>query len=137
MLPLLIGIGVAIGVAGFARLTGFDRDRSFYSVVLTVVASYYVLFAVMAGATGQLLPEILFFALFVAAAVLGFRITQWIVVAGLVAHGVFDLVRGGFIAGSGVPAWWPAWCLGFDVGAGTLLALLMVSNRRTKAASAV
>lgn len=36
----LIGLGLAVAVAIFARIAGFDRDRAFYPTVLIVVASY-------------------------------------------------------------------------------------------------
>jgi hypothetical protein len=43
----VVGIGLAILVSLVARWVGFDRDRAFYPTVLVVIASYYVLFAVM------------------------------------------------------------------------------------------
>jgi hypothetical protein len=50
----LIGVILALAVAGFATVTGLDRGRAFYTTVLIVIASYYVLFAVM-GASGRTL----------------------------------------------------------------------------------
>src|SRR5689334_18548816 len=44
-----IGIVLALIVSCFARVTGLDRDRAFYSTLAIVVASYYVLFAAMGG----------------------------------------------------------------------------------------
>ena len=41
----LIGVLLALAVAGIGAGIGFDRDRSFAPVVLIVIASYYVLFA--------------------------------------------------------------------------------------------
>ena len=43
----LIGLLLASAVAGMAAIVGLDRDRAFYPTVLSVIASYYVLFAVM------------------------------------------------------------------------------------------
>jgi len=34
-----IGLVLALVVSSFARLVGFDRDRSFFTVVLIVIAS--------------------------------------------------------------------------------------------------
>lgn len=130
MMPILIGLGVAAGVAAFAHLSGFDRERSFYATVLVVVGSYYVLFATMAGATEDLVPELAFFALFTAAAVTGFRFSMWIVVAGLAAHGLFDFVRGSLPAGSGVPAWWPGFCGSYDVAAAAILAGIILTRKQ-------
>ena len=62
---------------------------------------------------------------FVIAAVAGFKGSSWIIVAGLAAHGVQDAVHDHIIANAGVPAWWPAWCLAYDVGAAGALAWLL------------
>ncbi|HKE34883.1 MAG TPA: hypothetical protein VKB66_06760 [Candidatus Acidoferrum sp.] len=43
----LIGVGLAVVVCAFATLVGFDRDRVFYPTLATVIATYYILFAVM------------------------------------------------------------------------------------------
>ena len=48
----VIGLILSLVVAAFAIIVGFDRDRSFYPTVLIIIASYYVLFAVM-GASGR------------------------------------------------------------------------------------
>ena len=123
-MPLLIGIGLAFAVAAFARLAGLDRDRAFYTVVLIVVGHYYVLFAVIAGAGLPL--ELLGFAFFAAIATIGFRTSLWLVAAGLALHGLFDFLRGPLLPGSGAPLWWPAFCGGFDLAAGLILAALLL-----------
>jgi hypothetical protein len=56
MLPYVVGLVLAIGVAVFARSVGFDRDRAFYPTVLIVIA-----------------------------AVAGFKGSPWIVIGGLAA----------------------------------------------------
>jgi hypothetical protein len=104
---------------------GFDRDRAFYPTVVIVVASYYVLFAAMSGSVQAVVIESVVMTLFVAAAVAGFKSSAWIVVAALAGHGVFDAVHGDLIENAGVPAWWPAWCLAYDVGAAAGLAWLL------------
>ena len=129
MLPYVIGIALSIAVAVFARRVGFDRDRAFYPAVLIVVASYYVLFAAMSGSTETVVFESILMTLFVIAAVAGFKRSPWIIVGGLAAHGVQDAVHGYIIANAGVPAWWPAWCLAYDVGAAGALAWLMVRTK--------
>ncbi|HEV2865759.1 MAG TPA: hypothetical protein VGX37_04535 [Allosphingosinicella sp.] len=121
----LVGAGLALTVAGFAALIGLDRDRGFYPTVLMVVASYYILFAATAGSGSALLYESLVLALFVGVAAAGFRLSLWFVVLGLAAHGLFDWLRGGLIANPGVPAWWPSFCLAFDLAAAACLAFLL------------
>jgi hypothetical protein len=129
----LIGIVVALGVALFATLVGLDRDRTFYSTVTIVVASYYVLFAAMGGSGHAMVLELIVMAGFVTAAVLGFKKSEWILVAALAGHGVFDALHGNAIENAGVPAWWPAFCGSYDVVAAACLALIIV--RRSGAAA--
>jgi hypothetical protein len=88
--PYLIGIAVSIGVVVFARFAGFDRDRAFYPTVLVVIASYYVLFAAIAGSVQTVLLEFTVMTGFVIAAVAGFKSSSWIVVGAMAGHGVFD-----------------------------------------------
>ena len=111
MLPYVVGVVLSIGVALFARLVGFDRDRAFYPTVLIVIASYYVLFAVMIDSVETVILEAIVMSLFVIAAVAGFKGSPWIIVGALAAHGLQDAVHGHIVANAGVPAWWPAWCL--------------------------
>jgi hypothetical protein len=54
-----------------------------------------------------------------------FKSSAWIVVVALAGHGVFDALHGHVIENAGVPAWWPAWCLAYDVGAAAGLAWLL------------
>jgi hypothetical protein len=123
-MPYVIGLVASAGVAVFARYVGFDRDRAFYPTVVIVVALYYVLFAVMSGSVQTVVLESVVMSLFAIAAVVGFKSSAWIVVAALAGHGVFDAVHGYIIENAGVPAWWPAWCLSYDLGAAAILAWL-------------
>ena len=136
-MPALIGVVLAVAVAIFARVVGFDRDRAFYLVVLVVVGSYYDLFAVMGGGAGSA-PETIGFLVFAATAAIGFRTSLWVVVAGLAAHGLFDLFHHALVENPGVPTWWPSWCLAYDVAAAACLAALIltgaVSARATRSA---
>jgi len=125
-MPYLIGVALAGAVAVFARYVGLDRDRAFYPTVAIVVASYYVLFAAMAGSLQTVLVESALMALFVIGAVVGFKTSAWIVVAALAGHGAQDAVHGHIVENAGVPAWWPAFCLAFDVGAAAALAWLLL-----------
>jgi len=121
--PFLVGTILALAVGASASLVGLDRERSFYPTVLMVVGSYYVLFAAEGATPSILACEAVGMALFVAAAILGFRSSLWIVVAGLFGHGVFDAFHGHILANAGTPAWWPAFCGTYDVTAAAYLAL--------------
>ena len=126
MLPYVVGILLSIGVAVVARWVGFDRDRAFYPAVLIVIASYYVLFAAMSGSVQTVAVECLVMTPFVIAAVAGFKRSPWIIVGALAAHGIQDAGHGYIVANAGVPVWWPAWCLAYDVGAAGVLAWLLM-----------
>jgi hypothetical protein len=97
--------------------------------VTIVIGMLYALFAVMGGSTQALLIESLVGMVFIAAAVVGFRSSLWIVVAALAGHGLFDLVHGGFVSNPGVPAFWPAFCGSYDLVASAFLAWLLKSGR--------
>src|SRR5688572_21178034 len=105
MLPVVVGIALAIGLAVLATSSGLDRDRAYYPVVLIVIAWYYVLFAVISGSMRALLLESIAMVVFTALALIGFRSNLWLVAAGIAAHGVFDAVHGRIITNAGVPGW--------------------------------
>jgi hypothetical protein len=118
----VIGIVLAAVVVGFARWSAFDRGRAFYPTVIIVVASYYVLFAAMGGSAQVLIVEALVMVAFVLVAVLGFKRSSWLIVAGLAGHGLFDALHGHVVQNPGVPEWWPAFCSAFDIGAAVFAA---------------
>jgi hypothetical protein len=64
-------------------------------------------------------------AVFIALAVAGFRSSAWLIVVGLAGHGVFEFFHPYLITDPGVPAWWPQFCLAYDVTAAVFLAWLL------------
>ncbi len=127
----LIGVALAAAVGLLATVVGFDRDRAFYPTVMIVIASYYVLFAISGGSTEAIIIEVAVMSLFAGAAIAGFKRSLWIVVAALAAHGLFDWLHTPMIANPGVPAWWPPFCLAYDVAAAAYLAVRLTAARRT------
>jgi hypothetical protein len=122
----LIGLILSFAVAGSATLIGFDRERAFYPTVLIVVASYYVLFALMRASRRTLIIEVIVASGFSLFAILGFKRNLWIVVSALVGHGVFDLVHHFFIDNPAVPHWWTGFCFAFDVLLGGFLTVRLM-----------
>jgi hypothetical protein len=129
-MPYVIGIVLSVGVALFARYVGLDRDRAFYPTVVIVVALYYVLFAAMSGSVQTVFLESVVMTVFAIAAVVGFKSSEWIVVAALAGHGVFDAFHGYVLENSGVPVWWPAFCGAYDLGAAGIFAWLIQRRPR-------
>ena len=121
----LIGVVLAIVIGFFATLVGLDRDRSFYPTVLIVIALLYALFAAIGGSLQALALESIGIAAFVTAAVVGFKRSMWVVVAGLAMHGLYDFVHARLFVNPGVPPWWPSFCLAYDVVAAAYLAWRM------------
>jgi hypothetical protein len=128
-MEIILGGVIALAVSMSATFIGFDRERAFYPIVMIVIASYYGLFAVVGGSGKTLLIESVFITAFVAAAVLGYKLNLWFVVAALTTHGVFDLYHGHLVHNPGVPAWWPMFCLVYDIFAAAYLAWLLASSR--------
>ena len=129
-MPYLIGVFLALGVPAFCRAIGFlssaERERLFWAMILIVVAHYYILFGAIGmtttgGSHEPLIYELIASCVFIAAAVLGFRTSMWIVALALAGHGVFDFFHARIIRDPGVPVWWPAFCMSFDVAAGVVM----------------
>ena len=132
LIPLVVGVLLAVGIAALAKFTRFDEDRSFYSTVLVIIASYYVLFAVIDGSSHALAWELLIAVAFSAVAILGALILPVLVSIGIIAHGLFDLVYDRIIENAGVPSWWPTFCGSIDVVLG-LWVLFLTRSRLAKA----
>lgn len=128
-MAFLVGVVLALAVGVMATTVGLDRDRAFYPTVTIVIASYYVLFAVMGASTQILVLEVLLGLVFLAAALWGFKSSLWIAAAALALHGVQDLWHDRIIVNAGVPAWWPYFCCGYDLAAPAYLAWLIKTGR--------
>ena len=133
-MPFLIGAVLAVAAAIFAVRAGLDR-RTFYATVLIVVATYYILFAVMSGSSRAVVIESCVAALFALLAAIGFRTRLWIVAAGLALHGAQDFVHGALVTNPGVPDWWPAFCGAYDVVAAMIVVVLLARDSRSPDAS--
>jgi hypothetical protein len=125
VMEYLIGLGLAMVVCLLAKVVGFDKERVFYPTMTWVVATYYILFAVMGNSMQALAWESLVAIGFVALAVVGFQKNLWLVVAALAGHGAFDLIHHWVIENHGVPGYWPGFCMSFDVMAAGILAVLL------------
>jgi hypothetical protein len=123
---LLVGVLLAIAIGLMATVVGLDRDRAFYPTVTMVIGLLYSLFAVMGGSTQALVLDALVGAVFVAAAIAGFRSSLWIVMVALAAHGILDSVHEQVISNPGVPGWWPAFCSAYDLTAAAYLAWILI-----------
>jgi len=111
--PVLVGVGLALLIIVSARSLRFHSDRSFYPTLVTVIASYYPLFAVMAGQ--GIVAEFAIASAFIAIAVAGVLRWRWLVPVALFLHGLFDVAHHTLLNRDGVPIWWPSFCATVDI----------------------
>ena len=64
-------------MCAFATVVGFDRDRVFYPTLVMVIATYYILFAVIGSSMPALAKESLIAGVFLALSVAGFKKNDW------------------------------------------------------------
>ena len=129
MIPLIAGVLLAVAVAALAKATRFEQDRGFYPTILIIIASYYVLFAILGGSSHALFWELVVAFAFSAIAIFGSLRFPLLVGAAIAAHGLFDLVHHVVIQNPGVPSWWPTFCASVDVLLGLWVMGLYYSRR--------
>ncbi|MFC0589313.1 hypothetical protein ACFFF7_07800 [Novosphingobium aquiterrae] len=135
LVPAAIGAALGLAVFAFARWQRYDRDASFYPTVLIVIASYYVLFAVMAGDRAALVPQLGVALVFATLAVIAGRHAPRLVGIGIALHGLYDLAFHLLGGGGGVPEWWPPFCGAIDIVLGlAVLGAVAWSGRGERAA---
>jgi hypothetical protein len=126
----IVGITLALLFCGAAVWLGMDRERVYYPAVAIAVASYYLAFAVADGRNEVMLSEVAIAAVFIVAAVAGFKRSPWFAVAALGGHGVMDAFHHHLVHNAGVPQVWPGFCMTFDVTAAVIVALVMLARAR-------
>jgi hypothetical protein len=118
--------GVVAGIATAAAPLAFWwlPAASVYSMGLVLIAAVYIGFAVADGQRHVIVVETATAAAFVLVAAFATTGSAWLLVAGLVGHGVKDLWqhRTGFVANT---RWWPSFCVTVDWVAAVLLAVVI------------
>lgn len=128
----VVGITLALLFCAGAAGLGMDRERVFYPAVVLAVTSYYLAFAVVDGRSEVMLSELAIAALFLVAAVAGFKINQWITLVALAGHGAMDAIHHLLVQNAGVPQVWPGFCMAFDVTAAAVAACILLARARRK-----
>jgi hypothetical protein len=121
--------GVAVGILQAVSPVGFWwLDAAVvWAITLVIIASIYVGFAVADGRPIVIAAEVGVAAGFIILAAVAFGSSPWLVVIGLVGHGIKDLWqhRTRFVANT---RWWPPFCLVVDWVAATVIAVLLVTG---------
>ena len=127
--PAVILSGVAVGIfQAFSPSVLWWLDSvDVWGVALAMIASVYVGFAVADGRRVVIVVEVMVTFAFVVCATVGMAWFPWLIVIGLVAHGLKDLWqhRTQFVAHT---RWWPPFCFVVDVVAAALTAALLMTG---------
>ena len=125
--PVIWGIVVG-GLQAASPLAFWWLDAStVYALGVILIASVYIGFAVADGRPKVIVVESGVASLFVVIAAAAITGSPWLLVAGLVAHGLKDLWqhRRQFVANT---RWWPPFCLVVDAVAATIIAVEIVAG---------
>lgn len=127
----IIGIALGVMIAVLGRAMRFDEDKSFYPVILIVIAFYYVLFSVLSGETNTIIIELLIAIAFTIAALIGSKLSVYIIAVGLILHGAYDAFHDFILINEGVPSWWQGFCAAVDIALGVFVIYFAI-NRSNK-----
>ena len=125
--PILWGVGVGVlQAASPLGLPWLDSDLV-WALGLVAIASIYVGFAVSDGRPVVIAVEVGVAACFVVLAAVAMTASPWLVVVGLVGHGIKDMWqhRTRFVANT---RWWPPFCLVVDFVCAVLIAALLLTG---------
>ncbi len=125
--PAVILWGVGVGIfQTFSPIALRWLDIvAVWAVALVIIAPVYIGFAVADGRRRVIVVEIVVASAFVIVATLGMAAHPWLIVIGLIAHGLKDLWqhRTQFVANT---RWWPPFCLIVDFVAAALTAAILL-----------
>jgi len=127
--PLSWGFAVGLGQAATPLVFWWLDAATVYAFGLAVIAAVYIGFAVADGRRVVLVVEIAVAAAFVVIATAGATGSPWLLVVGLLGHGLKDLWqhRRQFVANT---RWWPPFCAVVDVTAAAIMAAGIVAGAR-------
>ncbi|MGC6534511.1 MAG: hypothetical protein ACON4V_03060 [Parvibaculales bacterium] len=117
MLSLILGL--LIGFIAIAMAKDVEVKPRAFALGLAALPLFYMLFALMVGDVGAMALEFAyglpFFVLGVLCFKRGFKGSGFVVIALWVLHAAYDVYHHLLVANAGVPFWYPALCLGFDM----------------------
>jgi len=125
--PLSWGVAVGLAQAATPLVFWWLDAATVYAFGLVLIAAVYIGLAVADGRRGVLAVEIAVAAVFVIIATASAAGSPWLLVVGLVGHGLKDLWqhRRQFVANT---RWWPPFCAVVDWTAATIIAAGIVAG---------
>lgn len=117
MVALTLGLLIAFIAIAMAKDVGLT-PRAF-AIGLVALPGIYMFFALMAGDMSAMALEFAYGLPYFIGGILcfkrGFKGSGLLVVALWAAHAAYDVYHHLLVANAGVPFWYPALCLGFDI----------------------
>jgi hypothetical protein len=116
-----VGTFQALSPVGFWWLNG----DVVWATSLAIIGAIYIGFAVADGRPKIITVEVVVATFFIVLALVAIDLSPWLVVAGLLGHGMKDLWqhRTHFVANT---RWWPPFCLVVDFVAATVIAIVLL-----------
>lgn len=112
-------IGLLLGFIAIAMAKDIDLPPRGFALALVVLPLVYMLFALMVGDGHALVLEFAyglpFFIFGIVCFIRGFKGSGLLVISLWVLHAAYDVYHHMLVANAGVPFWYPALCLGFDM----------------------
>lgn len=96
-------------------LLGKDQGHELTSVLLVLIGSIYYGFALLQPNIKTKIIEILVASIFVIMGVFGLWVSSWIIIVGLILHGIWDIAHHNSKLGlAKIPKWYIPFCAGYD-----------------------
>jgi uncharacterized membrane protein SirB2 len=125
LFQLILGVVLALLFIWFARTRGPQREPFIYSIGLIIAALFYVAFSVTGATTQWFMLELIGLVVFTIFAVLGLRVSLWLLALGWASHVSWDVLLHLIREQPFVPNWYPVACISFDLMvAGSIVAQL-------------
>jgi hypothetical protein len=125
--PIVWGLSAAAAQAASPLAFWWLETATVYALGIVLIASVYIGLAVADGRRNVVAVEIGVATAFVVVAAAAITGSPWLLVAGLIGHGLKDIWqhRTKFVANT---RWWPPFCLVVDFVAGTIIAVEIVAG---------
>lgn len=118
----LFGIVSSAFTVWFGRKQSLFSETVFWRNTLIIIALIYLIFVAIDGRLNTLFIELAGMALFIGLAWAGYTRSLWFLVAGLLAHGLWDWAHQPDLLTGYVPLWYREACITYDFFAAGYLA---------------
>ena len=136
LIALITGLALAAFAVARLRVTGFEKKKWVYPLLLASFPFYYFAFAIYAGDHSALLNEIYAGLIFIAIAYAAYKLQSKLglilLATGYIGHAAYDVVHNHIFLNNGTPVWWPEFCGAVDVLMGLYLIYLAFSLHENK-----